>query len=42
MEVARDEAQGSANARVPSTTVITMDMTPQAELSITPAGSQFS
>ena len=42
MEVARDEAQGSANARVPSTTAITMDMTPQAELSITPAGSQFS
>ncbi|RYO29654.1 hypothetical protein AA0111_g5814 [Alternaria arborescens] len=42
MEVARDEAQGSANARVLSTTVITMDMTSQAELSITPAGGQFS
>ncbi|CAN9244408.1 unnamed protein product [Alternaria alternata] len=41
MEVARDEAQGSANARVPSTTMITIDMTPQAELNMTPAGSQF-
>ncbi|KAL1798309.1 hypothetical protein ACET3X_002346 [Alternaria dauci] len=41
MEVTHDKARNSAHTKAPSTTVVTVAMTPQAEPSIMPAGRQI-